>query len=43
MIDLYPPAEQIELPKNLDVPKVLPPIARALAEINIRYEDVKDF
>ena len=40
--DLYPPAEQIEPPKNPDVPKDFPPIARAMVEI-MGYEDIKNF
>ena len=40
--DLYPPAEQIEPPKNPDVPTGFPPIARALVEI-MSYEDIKNF
>lgn len=40
--DMYPPAEQIELPKNPDVPKDFPPIARALIEI-YAYQDIKQF
>ena len=40
--DLYPPAEQIELPKNPDVPTGFPPIARALVEI-MSYGDIKSF
>ena len=40
--DLYPPAEQIEPPKNPDVPTNFPPIARALVEI-MSYGDIKDF
>lgn len=39
---MYPPAEQIELPKNPDVPKDFPPIARALIEI-YAYQDIKQF
>ena len=40
--DLYPPAEKIDLPKNPDVPKDFPPIARGLGEL-ILYDDMKPF
>ena len=40
--DMYPPAEKIELPKNPEVPKDFPPIARALIEI-YAYSDIKHF
>ena len=40
--DMYPPAEQIALPKNPDVPKDFPPIARAFGEIH-NYIDIKPF
>ena len=40
--DLYPPAHQIEPPKNPDVPTGFPPIARALVEI-MSYGDIKAF
>ncbi len=40
--DMYPPAEQIEPPKNTDVPKNFPPIARGLCAIN-RFKDTKEF
>ena len=40
--DIYPPAEQIALPANPDVPKDFPPIARALTEI-YSYKDIKQF
>ena len=40
--DLYPPVQQIEPPKNPDVPTGFPPIARALVEI-MSYEDIKNF
>ena len=40
--NMYPPAEQIELPKNPDVPKNFPPIARAITEI-VSFSDIKKF
>ena len=40
--DMYPPAEQIALPNNPDVPKEFPPIARSVGEIN-SYSDIKQF
>ena len=40
--DMYPPAEQIALPKNPDVPKDYPPIARGLCGIG-RFSDTKGF
>ena len=40
--DMYPSAEQIALPKNPDVPKDLPPIARGLCGIG-RFVDTKQF
>ena len=40
--DLYPPPEQIAPPKNPDVPKDFPPIARGLGAIG-RYVDTKQF
>ena len=41
--DLYPPAEQIDLPKNPDVPKDFPPIARGLPGELDSYDDIKPF
>ena len=41
--DLYPPAENVELPKNPDVPKDFPPVARALTEPFIDFIDLKSF
>ena len=40
--DMYPPAEQVALPDNPDVPKDFPPIARSLTEI-YSYVDIKQF
>ena len=40
--DLYPPADQIDPPKNPDVPTDFPPIARGLGEI-MHYTDMKPF
>ena len=41
--DLYPPAEQIDLPKNPDVPKDFPPIARGIPGELDSYDDIKPF
>lgn len=38
--NLYPPADNIELPMNPDVPKDFPPIARSIGEIT-SYDDIK--
>ena len=40
--DMYPPADQVALPDNPDVPKDFPPIARALIEI-YSYKDTAHF
>ena len=40
--DMYPPADQVDLPKNPDVPKDFPPIARGIGEIT-SYDDIKPF
>ena len=40
--DMYPPAEQIAPPKNPNVPKDFPPIARGLSSIG-RFVDTKEF
>ena len=40
--DLYPPTDQIDPPKNPDVPTDFPPIARGLGEI-MHYTDMKPF
>ena len=40
--DMYPPAEQIALPKNPDVPKDFPPIARGFGCMD-GYLDTKQF
>ena len=40
--DMYPPAEQIEPPKNPDVPTDFPPIARAFCRIG-SYTDTKKY
>lgn len=40
--NMYPPADQIELPKNPDVPKNFPAIARAIVEI-MSYNDIEKF
>ncbi len=40
--DMYPPSDQIQPPKNPNVPKNFPPIARGLGAI-YHYNDVKTF
>ncbi len=40
--DMYPPADQIQPPKNPDVPKNFPPIARGLGSI-YKHRDTKMF
>ena len=40
--DMYPPAEQIDPPKNPDVPTDFPPVARGLGELS-HYNDMKPF
>ena len=41
--DLYPPAEDIELPSNPEVPESFPPVARAVITPFINFPDVKQF
>ena len=41
--DMYPPAEQIALPKNPDVPKDFPPIARGFGEIYVYFDILGHF
>ena len=42
--DMYPPAEQIALPKNPDVPQNFPPIARGLGGLTKgKFKDIKQF
>ena len=41
--NLYPPAEEVELPKNPDVPKDFPPVARAVITPFINFIDIKPF
>ena len=41
--DLYPSADQIDLPNNPDVPKEFPPIARSLPGEIDSYNDIKPF
>ncbi len=40
--NMYPPADQIELPKNPNVPTNFPAIARAITEI-MNFNDIKKF
>ena len=41
--DLYPPAQDIQLPENPDVPQDFPPVARAVITPFINFIDVKPF
>ena len=41
--DLYPPAEDVELPKNPNVPTGFPPVARAVITPFINFIDIKPF